>query len=214
MEPQLIPAREARATIRVINSRFIASAAPTFTVEQARDFIDRIKREFEDASHNVPAYIIGHGGSVIAHCSDDGEPSGTAGPPALAVLRGSGLGDVTVVVTRYFGGTKLGTGGLVRAYGDAVRAVLSVLPHAVKTPTHTVQIRLPYRLLDQIRRLVKLHRGKVLEETFAAEVTMTARLPQDRLSELQCGLQEASRGSIDAQVIESSDSTIIPIEID
>jgi uncharacterized YigZ family protein len=111
----LIPAEEIRREIVVINSRFIASLAPAFTVEQAKNYLINIRKEFSDASHHVPAYIIGHYSSEISHCSDAGEPSGSAGRPALAVLRGSGLGDVIVVVTRYFGGTKLGIGGLVRA---------------------------------------------------------------------------------------------------
>jgi uncharacterized YigZ family protein len=123
MDRYTIPARETRAEIKVVNSRFVATVAPVFSVDAAKAFIARVRREFADATHNVPAYLIGHGASVIAHCNDDGEPSGTAGRPALAVLRGSGLGDVAVVVTRYFGGTKLGTGGLVRAYSGAVRAL-------------------------------------------------------------------------------------------
>jgi uncharacterized YigZ family protein len=129
-----IPARAARVEIGVVNSRFIASAGPAFSVEEAREFIARVKAEFPDASHHVPVYLVGYGASVTAHCSDAGEPSGTAGRPALAVLQGSGLGDVVVVVTRYFGGTKLGTGGLVRAYSDAVRSVLEVLPRAERCP--------------------------------------------------------------------------------
>jgi uncharacterized YigZ family protein len=209
---QLIPAHRTRIEMRVINSRFIATAGPAFSVDEARAFIGSIKGEFADATHNVPAYLIGHGASVIAHCSDDGEPSGTAGPPALAVLRGSGLGDVAVVVTRYFGGTKLGTGGLVRAYGDAVREVLSVLPRAVKVPTHTVRIDTPYSLLEQIRRLVGVHQGQMLDETFAGQVTMTMRLPQDRLPDLQSALQELSRGRIQAKVTKSSESTIVPLK--
>jgi uncharacterized YigZ family protein len=212
VERQLIPAREARSRIRVVNSRFIATIAPAFTVEEARAFIDRMEHEFEDATHNVPAYVIGHGASLITHCSDDGEPAGTAGPPTLAVLQGSGLGDVVVVVTRYFGGTKLGTGGLVRAYSDAVREVLSVLPRAVKVPTHTVRIEMPYSLFEQIRRLVKLHRGQVLDEMFAAEVTVTAQLPRDALPKLQNALQQISRGKIEPCIIGSSNATIVPVE--
>jgi uncharacterized YigZ family protein len=145
-----IPAKETRVEIMVVNSRFIASAAPAFSVEQAKAFIARMKEEFADASHNVPAYLIGHGASVTAHCSDAGEPSGTAGRPALAVLQGSGLGDIVVVVTRYFGGTKLGTGGLVRAYTDATKAVLEALPRAEKIPTHTVMFSLPYTFLSRL----------------------------------------------------------------
>jgi uncharacterized YigZ family protein len=111
----LIPAKETRVELIVVNSRFIATVAPVFTVDEAKAFVARIKHEFADASHNVSVYLVGHGASVTAHCTDDGEPAGTAGRPALAVLQGSGLGDVAVVVTRSFGGTKLGTGGLVRA---------------------------------------------------------------------------------------------------
>jgi uncharacterized YigZ family protein len=111
-----VPLKEIRRELIVVNSRFVATLAPVMSVEEAKAFIARIRGEFSDASHNVPAYLVGGGDSLIEHCSDDGEPSGTAGRPALAVLKGSGLGDVAVVVTRYFGGTKLGTGGLVRAY--------------------------------------------------------------------------------------------------
>mgnify|MGYP001171162086 CR=1 FL=1 len=214
MKRQLIPAREARANLRVVNSQFIATIAPAFTVEEARAFITRIEREFQDATHNVPAYIIGHGASITAHCSDDGEPSGTAGPPVLAVLRGSGLGDAVIVVTRYFGGTKLGTGGLVRAYGDAAREVISIVSRATKIPTHVVRIHIPYSLFEQIRRIVSHHGGELLEETFAAQVTVAARVPQNMLSQLQNSLQEISRGATEAEVIASSESTIMPLKTD
>jgi uncharacterized YigZ family protein len=208
----LIPAREARAEIKVVNSRFIATAAPVFTVDEAKAFITRVRREFADATHNVPAYLVGHGASVIAHSRDDGEPAGTAGRPALAVLRGSGLGDVAVVVTRYFGGTKLGTGGLVRAYGDAVRAVLSVLPRAVKAPTHTVVVVTPYNLFERIRLLVAAHHGAIQNEDFAAEVTVTAQFTVECFSTFQAALREMSGGTVEAQVIETNEATIMPID--
>jgi uncharacterized YigZ family protein len=198
--------------MRVRNSRFIATIAPVFSVDEARAFVDRIKREFPDATHNVPAYLIGHGASVTAHCSDGGEPGGTAGPPALSVLRGSGLGDVAVVITRYFGGTKLGTGGLVRAYADAVRQVLSVLPRGVKLDMSTVRIETPYDLFEKIRRLVLRHQGQVLEETFRARVTLSARLPEARLRAFRGAVQELSQGEIEPQVIESAKPTAVPLE--
>jgi putative IMPACT (imprinted ancient) family translation regulator len=95
-----VPLNEIRRDHLVVNSRFIATLASAFSPEEARTFIARIKKEFADASHNVPAYIIGGGNTVTEFCSDDGEPGGTSGKPALAVLRGSGLGDVVVVITR------------------------------------------------------------------------------------------------------------------
>jgi uncharacterized YigZ family protein len=213
MDRQLIPAQEARAEIKVVNSRFIATMAPVFSVDEAKAFIARIKAEFADATHNVPAYLIGHGNSVVAHCHDDGEPSGTGGKPALAVLRGSGLGDVAVVVTRYFGGTKLGTGGLVRAYGDAVREVLEITPRAAKVATHSVIIALPYPLYEQARRLVEANHGQILDEDFGADVKLTARFMVEDLPPFQDALQEVSSGTRQAEIIETNQATIMPIEV-
>lgn len=212
MDRQLIPAQEARVEIKVLNSRFIATMAPVFSVDEAKAFIARIKAEFADASHNVPAYIIGHGNSVVAHCQDDGEPSGTAGKPALAVLRGSGLGDVVVVVTRYFGGTKLGTGGLVRAYGDSVREVLEITPRAAKVATHSVIMALPYPLFEQARRLVEAHHGQILNEDFGADVIVTARFAIEHLPALQDALRKLSNGTLAAEIVETNQATIMPLD--
>ena len=132
LRAQAIPAGPARTEIRASNSRFIASAAPAATVEAARAFIAGVRAEMPDASHHVYAYIVGHGATTTLSMTDDGEPPGTAGRPVMAVLKGSGLGDVALVITRYFGGTLLGTGGLVRAYGDAAKAVLAILPRMEK----------------------------------------------------------------------------------
>jgi uncharacterized YigZ family protein len=206
-----IPAAETRKEIRVANSRFIATAAPAFTVDEAKDFIKKIKAEFGDASHNVPAFLVGYGPSVTAHCNDDGEPSGTAGRPMLAVLEGSGLGDVVVVVTRYFGGTKLGTGGLVRAYGDAVKAVLEKLPLAEKVPTHTVMTAVPYNLFEQVKLLIEAHAGLVLDEEFAADVTITALFTVEQLDNFQEALQELSHGRLTAEIVETNPQTIMPL---
>jgi uncharacterized YigZ family protein len=210
MERYPIPARQTRTEIEVLNSRFIATIAPAFSVEQARNFIAQIKTEFSDATHNVPAYLIGHGSSVTAHCHDDGEPSGTAGRPALAVLTGSGLGDAVVVVTRYFGGTKLGTGGLVRAYGDAVRAVLTEVSRAEKVSVHTVMVALPYPAFERVRLLVAAHGGQILDESFAADVTVTARFAVEQFPAFEGALQELSRGVWGAEIIETTDA-IVPI---
>lgn len=207
-----IPAQETRTEIEVLRSRFIATLAPVFSVEEAREFIGRIKAEFSDASHNVPAFLIGSGASVTAHCTDDGEPSGTAGRPMLAVLQGSGLGDVVVVVTRYWGGQKLGTGGLVRAYGDAVREVLAVTPRAEKVPTHTVMLALPYSHFGQTKLLVAEHNGQILDEEFAADITLTMQFEVERFDGFQVGLGELSQGGLSAEIIETNPDTIMPID--
>ncbi len=198
-----VPALEVRCETRVANSRFIATVIPAFSVQDARDFVGRIRREFADAAHNVPAHLIGHGASVTAHCNDDGEPSGTAGRPVLAVLQGSGLGDVAVVVTRYFGGTKLGTGGLVRAYGDAVRAALEILPRANRVPTHTVMMAAPYPLYERIRLAIGDHGGELLDVTFTADVTFAARLESTRFPGFERALAELTGGTVQATVVQT-----------
>jgi uncharacterized YigZ family protein len=211
MSDYIIPAQESRAEIQVANSRFIATLAPVFTVEEAKAFVARVRQEFADASHNVPAYVVGYGASVTAHCSDDGEPSGTAGRPALAVLQGSGLGDAAVVVTRYFGGTKLGTGGLVRAYGDAVREVLAIAPRAQRVATHLVMAAVPYNLLERVRLLIGEHHGRILDETFAADVTLTIQFRVDQFEPFQAGLRELSNGLLAAEIVETDPATIVPL---
>lgn len=206
-----VPARETRVEIRVNNSRFIATLAPAFSVDEARAFVERMRQEFADATHNVPAYVVGHETSVTAHCNDDGEPSGTAGRPVLAVLQGSGLGDAAMVVTRYFGGTKLGTGGLVRAYGDAARAVLAEAPRAERVPTHTVNVTVPYALFESLRLLIAGYSGNILDETFAAEVTVTAQMAQERLPAFQDALRELSNGARQAEIVASDERSILPL---
>ncbi|MCW5865220.1 MAG: YigZ family protein [Anaerolineae bacterium] len=206
-----IPAAETRVELVVVNSRFIATAAPAFSVEAARAFVGRVRGEFADASHNVPAYLIGHGAATIAHCHDDGEPAGTAGRPVLAVVQGSGLGDIAVVVTRYFGGTKLGTGGLVRAYGDAARAVVAALPRAEKVATVTALVEAPYPLLERLRLLVGAYGGLMLAEDFAADITMTVRFRAERFDAFADALRELSRGGVEAVVVERDEATIMPL---
>lgn len=208
----VIPAGEKHNEIIVVNSRFIGSIAPVFSVEEARLFIAKIRAVHPTASHHVPAFIIGHGSSIIEHCSDDGEPAGTAGRPALAVLKGSGLGDVVVVISRYFGGTKLGTGGLVRAYTDAVKAVLEDLPLAEKVSTHIVSMELPYSLYERIRLLIAEYSGHILEEDFAAKVTLNAQFPTDFLDAFQAALLEISQGTLQAKIISTNPETIFPFK--
>lgn len=210
MHPYLVPTREIRREFTVANSRFISNLAPVFSVDEAKAFIQRIKAEFTDASHNVPLYIIGHGDPEIAHCSDAGEPSGTAGRPGLAVLRGSGLGDVAVVVTRYFSGTKLGTGGLVRAYSEAVRLVVDTVPRAEKVLTDTVMLVFPYTYLERVRMLVASNAGTVLDEEFTADVTLTACLTVEKLPAFQASLRDLTKGKVHAEVIESKE-VLIPL---
>jgi len=208
--PYLIPAEEIRREQVVVNSRFIATIAPVADNDEARAFIARIRAEFSDATHNVPAYIIGGGNNVTDYCSDDGEPSGTAGRPALAVLHGSGLGDVAVVVTRYFGGTLLGKGGLVRAYTESTQMVVNTVRRARRQQVHVAMLALPYNLLERVRLLVHKHKGDILDESFAADITMTFRYPIENAEKFQADLSELSAGTLQIETIETTD-VLLPV---
>ncbi len=206
-----IPEKFTETEIVVVNSRFIASAAPVFSNDEARAFINSVKERFPDATHHVPAYVIGYGNSVSAYCTDDGEPSGSAGRPLLAVVQGSGLGDICVVVTRYFGGTKLGIGGLVRAYGDAGKAVLEILPRAEKIPTYTVMLAVEYSYFERVRLMLKKYGAQTLDEDFGADVTITARFTEEKLALFQRELSELTRGRNQAEIMSYDPQTIMPL---
>jgi len=208
MKEYLIPLYEIRREQVVVNSRFIATLVPVFSTEEARAFITRIKNKFADASHNVPAYIIAGGNTIMEYFSDDGEPSGTAGRPALTVLRGSGLGDVAVVVTRYFGGTLLGTGGLVKAYTESAQMVVNAVGRGRRVPVYVAMVAIPYNLLERVRLLVIRNRGEVLEEDFAADITMTLQFPVDSFELFQIEMRDLTAGRLKAEIIESGEKVI------
>ena len=208
---RLVPARCIETEFTDHNSRFITSAGPAFSVQQAKAFIAKIVDKYPDANHHVPLYLIGHDTTTIAHCSDDGEPSGTAGRPALSVLQGSGLGDIVLVITRYFGGTKLGTGGLVRAYSDSVRNLLEALPRARKVATTTLMFVIPYAQFEQTRLIIRNHLGNIRDEVYGADVTLTVRLANDQLALFKKKMMELTRGSIEFITLEQNDHTIMPL---
>jgi uncharacterized YigZ family protein len=189
-----IPAATTRVTTTALNSRFIATAAHTGSVEEAKALIAAVRAELPDATHHCYAFLVGYGASVTAGMSDDGEPAGTAGRPMLAVLRGADLGDVTVVVTRYFGGTLLGTGGLVRAYGDAVKAVLEALPRAERVELRDLIAYVSYAAYAAARRALEAEGAQIADEQFGAEVRLAARIPADAAARAAAALAEATAG--------------------
>jgi uncharacterized YigZ family protein len=204
-----VPLNEIRREHTVVNSKFIATLAPVFSTDEARAFIARTKKEFGDASHNVSAYIIGGGHTVTEYCSDDGEPAGTAGKPALAVLRGSGLGDVAVVITRYFGGTLLGTGGLVKAYTESAQLVVKTVGRGRRVEVYAAMVAIPYNLLERVRLLVKRNHGEILGEDFGGDITLTLQFPVEAFDGFQNELSELSAGKIKAEVIESGEKIVV-----
>lgn len=165
---------EARGEFEDRRSRFIAQLRRVGSESEAEGFIAEVRSRHHDARHNVPAWILADGRE---RCSDDGEPSRTSGMPTLDVLRGAGLADVCCVVTRYFGGTLLGPGGLVRAYAAATQAAVAAAERdgAICEMTLVVPVtaQLPYALYDRVTRLCTDAGGRVTDQLFTEDVQVT-----------------------------------------
>ena len=194
-----VPSGEAHAELRFSNSRFLGTVGHAEVVGEAKSFVEDVRRRYADASHHVYAFAIGHGAIVTHGMSDDGEPSGTAGRPVLSVVKGSGLGDVVLVVTRYFGGTKLGTGGLVKAYTETAQAALRQTIQTRKVETIGVRICAPYELYERCRSAIVRFEGRIESEDFADQVVMNARVPGESFSELRRKIQDLTGGQLDVE---------------
>ncbi len=192
-----IPAQEIAVETVVVNSRFVCTIGEARSVDAAMAFIRRIKERHADASSHAYAFRVGYGASVIDGCNDGGEPGGTAGKPMLAVLQGSGLGDVVAVVSRWFGGTKLGTGGLVRAFSGALKAGLEALPRAERVERKTFLLEVPYPLFERARLLVAAHHGAIAGEEFGVNVLLTLVFAVDDIAPFQQALRELSAGRLE-----------------
>ena len=192
----LIPAAQARTEIVIKKSRFITTVQLAASVQDARAVIAGVRAEMPEASHHVYAFRVGFGNSVTEGMSDDGEPKGTSGPPTLAVVRGSGIGDIALVTTRYFGGTKLGTGGLVRAYTESAQEALSMLRTELKVEKRVVGLEMPYSLYDIVKRLIATYRGEIQEEDFGIQVLIIVRFAAHDLSAFSGELQERTSAQV------------------
>lgn len=194
-ERYLIPTGFHRVEDSIKKSRFITSMAHTPDVESARDFVARIKAEFPDATHNCWAYNAGPpGDTAMVGLSDDGEPSGTAGKPMLNTLLHADVGEISVVVTRYFGGTKLGTGGLVRAYSGMVNLGLESLPTKEMVETTTISATIPYPAITLFKRMLPDFEAEVVEEHFTDAAGFTLCLPTEHVSGFTASLTELTGG--------------------
>lgn len=152
--------------------------------------------EFPDATHHCWAYVIGAPGSTDrVGMSDDGEPHGTAGRPMLTVLLHSGIGEIAAVVTRYYGGTKLGTGGLVKAYGGAVQEALVDMPRAERIDSVDVTVKVAYGAIGALQQLWPEFDAELLEQRFEVDAEFRVRVPRVSLPAMQRAIQNATRGA-------------------
>lgn len=200
------PTGIAHAEIVVKRSRFIAAASPVGSVETAEAELQRVRDEHSDASHVVYAYLVGDERSEQAGLSDAGEPKGTAGRPVMEILRGSGVRDVLLTVVRYFGGTKLGTGGLVHAYGDAARAVLERLPTRERIDRLTARCSVTYDLFERTRQLIDAAGGTITDEQYGTFVALVWEMPSEALESLQEQMRDLSRGSVEIETGDGAQS--------
>lgn len=198
-----IPAALHRVEQDVQRSRFITTVAPAPTVDEARAFVARVAAEFADANHNCWAYVVGPPGSTAqVGMSDDGEPHGTAGRPMLNALLHGGVGDVAVVITRYFGGTLLGKGGLVRAYTAGVQLGLEALPTRERVRTVRADLDFAYASVDGVRRLLPAHEATVLDEAYGERVRYRVELPASRVDAFRAALRDLTHGAARLELLD------------
>lgn len=201
--PDLRPGEVFHVEQTIKRSRFIASVGHTPGVEEAKAFIEQIKAEFEDARHNCWAYCAGAAGSTDRiGASDDGEPHGTAGRPMLTAVTHSGIGEVTVVVTRYFGGILLGTGGLVKAYQSSVKMALEGVPTRVRTKTKRIKFSVEHRFVNQVLRKIEAVNGRILEKNFDMGADFDVEIPEDLAETFAKELEELTRGALLIEFVE------------
>lgn len=171
-------AKEAHAEQTIEKSRFIAHIKPVSTKEEADEYIAQIRAQYKDATHNVPAFVIGDK-MQLQWGSDDGEPSGTSGTPMAQMFQKMGITNVVVVVTRYFGGIKLGPGGLVRAYTSSAKLALEAAGTLEVREYIEEQITIPYSHFDKIKYLSEGGPYAIIDTAFAENVTLTIRYEKD-----------------------------------
>ena len=176
-------------------SRFIAHVQAAETVEEAQQFIDDIKKKYWDARHNCSAFSVGVD-RVITRSSDDGEPSGTAGKPILEVILGSGIHNIVIVVTRYFGGTLLGTGGLVRAYTEAARAGIEQAVIIEKISGNRVDLETDYTDLGKIQYILAQNEVTIEDTDYTDKVTIHTLFPKEEKQRLSKMLVESTGGRV------------------
>ena len=178
------------------NSRFICSVGWAGSRQEVISAAGSIRNQHPQASHVCWAYIAGPPDSADRGMSDDGEPHGTAGKPMLTILEHSGMGEIWATVTRYYGGIKLGTGGLVRAYSSSVQQAIKLVGTWEKVPMTTLQLIVPYRLLTTIRKIVEDEKSTVINEIFQDSIELTTRVPSQKISIIAGKVAAVSKGMI------------------
>lgn len=207
---KFIPAKFCSNEIQILKSRFIAECQCVYSPEESKFFVDEVKKRYPDATHHVPAFIIRDGNNIISHSSDDGEPSGTAGRPMLSVLSGSDFINICVVVTRYFGGVKLGTGGLARAYSDSVKQLLLKVPKAMLLKVTPFKCVMPYSFYDFFLSLCERYSVTGPSCIFGADIECSFIVESAKAFDFEQEITTLSCGQISVILDGSERETAIP----
>lgn len=195
-------AQDTRIQRKIKKCKFITSIKNVTTVSEAENFIERIGREFSDATHNVYAFKIGLADKAVTRSSDDGEPSGSSGPPALKAIEGKGLTNVAVVVTRYFGGVKHGVGGLIRAYGDSVREAIVEAEVVKKIRYIKLAVEVSYDMMGKVINDLEGSAGKIKDTEYTNDrVRIIAVLKPSSIDNFKRRIKEETKGEAEFERI-------------
>jgi len=193
-------ARDAEASIEVKRSRFVCTLRRVEDEAAARALVDVLRKEHWDARHHCSAFVLGVPPMSVERSSDDGEPAGTAGAPMLEVLRGRGVSDVAAVVSRWFGGTLLGAGGLARAYAEAVRAALDVAGTLSRTLVREHLVLLEHAAAGRVETELRARGVEVLGATYGSQVELLLAVPPEEEGRLAATLAELTGGTAESAV--------------
>ena len=192
-----VPSKTITVEQEIKRSRFISTAGRAGNKKSAKEFINSVSEKYSDATHNCYAFVAGNPFSTTEiGFGDDREVSGTAGKPMLSVLQHKKIGEIVVVVSRYFGGTKLGTGGLVRAYSSSVQLALEKLPLVNCVVIKTVQISFDYQYENSVRQILNKFHIEIKDSIYKDKVDIKIEVPIDRLEELNTELQNSTSGKV------------------
>ena len=191
----LVPKGRSLETIEIKKSRFISIAMYVSSAGEAKEIVKLTRKEYADSSHVVHAFLSGPAADIFGF-SDDREPSGTAGRPVLEVIKGSGITNIIVLVVRYFGGTKLGTGGLVKAYTEAAQKVIKSLVVEELIDKVNFQINLPYDMYDQIVKILNKCSAEIEEPVFDTLIHIKGSIPENNLNGADRDILDVSAGRV------------------
>jgi len=190
----------AEAIYKVQGSKFIGQAFQVHSPEEATDRVSAVKQEYYDATHNCSAYQVGLGDEALFHYDDDGEPSGTAGQPIYQVIQGKELTNLVLVVTRYFGGTKLGTGGLIRAYGETARRTIESGRIIRQHLTTIFTIHTTYDDISEVMRSVDAVGAIIIDQEYGEEIDLKVSVRQARAEKFRQTVKNLTGGRVNPGV--------------